>query len=459
MNSAALPAPAPAPALSPTERMLRGAVLPTLLRLSAPNVVGLFASTVVIGYDGFILGRLGSDALAGVALVLPLAMLMLQMSAGGIGAATTGAVARALGAGDRRLAARLAQHALMIALAAALLFTAVGTSRGFYTLLGGQGTVLDTAHRYAAVLFSGAAVVWLTNVLAGIVRGTGEMLVAAAALLATTAVHLLLCPALVFGAGPLPALGVAGAAASTLVSNGIAGIGLALWLSRRAGAVDIARAAWAPARELFARVLRVGLPASLSPVISNTSIALATAWMATFGAAAVAGYGIAARLEYILVPIAFGVGSALTAMVATNLGAGQLARARQITWLGAGLVLAVTGAIGVWAALFPQVWMGLFTADAAVRDAGVAYLRAVGALYGFFGLGLALFFASQGAGRLLWPLVATATRMAVVAAGGWLAVRGLQPASMNALLAVIAVSFAAFGGTVAIATARSRWGR
>ncbi|TFY97728.1 MATE family efflux transporter [Ramlibacter humi] len=457
MNTATMVAAATTAA--PTQRMLHGAVVPTLMRLSTPNVVGLFASTVVIGYDGFILGRLGSEALAGVALVLPLAMLMLQMSAGGMGAATTGAVARALGAGDRALASRLAQHAMLIAIAASLLFTVLGTSGVVFTAMGGRGSVLETAGRYAGVLFGGAAVVWLTNVMAGIVRGTGEMLAAALALLTTTAVHLLLCPALVFGAGPLPALGVAGAATSTLVSNGVAGIGLALWLSRRAGAVDILRTRWNLDRELFHRILRVGLPASLSPVISNTSIALATAWMAAFGPAVVAGYGIAARLEYILVPIAFGVGSALTAMVATNLGAGQSVRAKQVTWLGSALVFAITGAIGAWAALFPAAWMNLFTNDAAIRGAGTGYLRVVGACYGFFGLGLALFFASQGAGRLLWPLVATATRMAVVATGGWLAVRGLAAPSMPALTAVIAVSFAAMGLTVGIATARSDWSR
>jgi len=91
MTAAALPASAA------TQRMLRGPVLPTLLRLATPNVLGLFANTIVIGFDGYIVGRLGAEALAGVAVVLPLAMLMLQMSAGGLGGSTTAVVARALG--------------------------------------------------------------------------------------------------------------------------------------------------------------------------------------------------------------------------------------------------------------------------------------------------------------------------------------------------------------------------
>lgn len=440
--------------------MLHGPLLPTLLRLATPNIVGLFAMTLMIGYDGFILGRLGADALAGVALVLPLSMLMLQMSAGGLGGATTAAVARALGAGDAEQASRLGQHALLLACIAALGFTLADAALGqrLYAAMGGREGSLADATAYSRILFGGAAVIWLTNVLAAVVRGAGGMMLASSALLGTTALHLVLCPLLVFGFGPVPALGVAGAAASLLIANAAAGVGLAAHLVRPAGAVNLLRWRWRSMAPLYRGILRVGLPASLNPVISNASIALATAYMGSFGTLAVAGYGIAARLEYILVPIAFGFGSALTAMVATNMGAGQARRAKQVTWAGAGVVLAVTGAIGIAAALWPGAWMGLFTADEAVRQAGSGYLRLVGGSYGFFGLGLALFFASQGAGRMLWPLVASTTRLLVIAAGGWLCIHALA-APPAAFFAVVALSFAAYGLTLALAVRASQWER
>ena len=358
-----------ASALSPTQRMLSGPVLPTLLRLATPNIVGLFAMTIMIGYDGFILGRLGADALAGVALVLPLSMLMLQMSAGGLGGATTAAVARALGAGDREQASRLAQHALILALVAALFFTALEAALGarLYTAMGGRDGALADAIAYSSIFFGGITVIWLANVLAAVVRATGNMLMASLGILGTTALHLVLCPVLVFGFGPVPAMGAAGAAASSVTANAIASIALTLYLVRPAGAVHLMRWGWRASTPLFRAILRVGLPASLNPVISNASIALATAYMGTFGTIAVAGYGVAARLEYILVPIAFGFGSALTAMVATNMGAVQAVRAKQVTWAGAGMVLAVTGVIGVAAALWPNAWMSLFTTDEAVH--------------------------------------------------------------------------------------------
>ncbi|MCU0923478.1 MAG: MATE family efflux transporter, partial [Burkholderiaceae bacterium] len=139
--------PAATPAASHTQQMLHGPVLPTLLRLATPNVIGLFAMTVVIGYDGYILGKLGADALAGIALVFPLSMLMMQMSGGGIGGAVTAAVARALGAGRGEEAGRLAQQSVLIAGVGAAAFTLVllGFGRGVYAAMGGRGAALDTA--------------------------------------------------------------------------------------------------------------------------------------------------------------------------------------------------------------------------------------------------------------------------------------------------------------------------
>ena len=121
----------------------------------------------------------------------------------------------------------------------------------------------------------------------------------------------------------------------------------------------------------------------------------------------------AARLEYLLVPLVFGLGAPLVALVGTNIGAGQRERALRIALAGGAIAFAVTEAIGVAAAMWPQAWLGLFSADPHVLETGSAYLRIVGPAYGFFGLGLALYFASQGAGRLFWPLSAGFLRMLV----------------------------------------------
>ena len=445
---------------SATYKMLHAPLMPTLLRLATPNVIGLVATTIVIGYDGYILGRLGADALAGIALVLPLAMLMLQMSVGGIGGATTAAVARALGAGRSEDAGRLAQQALFIGGLLAAIFTLVllGFGRTVFAAMGGTGAALSAALDYSDILFGGAIVIWSANVLAAVVRGAGNMLLPSLMLLGTALVHLALCPLLVFGWGPVPALGVAGAATSTLAVNALAAAVLVAYLLRRHGAVHLHRSPWRLRVHLLRDILRVGLPASLSPVISNACIAVATAFVGSFGTAALAGYGIAARLEYILVPIAFGFGTALTAMVATNMGAGQTARAHRVAWAGGAVVAVITGAIGLVASIAPMLWMNLFTADTAVRDFGASYLHIVGGFYGMFGLGLALFFASQGAGRMFWPVAGSLARLLVLAVGGWACIHVFQTPATG-FFVVVAVSLFVYGAVIAGAIRSGSWTR
>jgi putative MATE family efflux protein len=443
-----------------TRDLLHAPLLPTLLRLATPNIIGLFATTVVIGYDGYILGRLGADALAGVALVFPLSMLMLQMSAGGIGGAVSAAVARALGGGSSHEANRLAQQALLLAFALAALFALVMLTSGsaIYGAMGGKAAALHAAMAYSNVLFGGALVIWLTNILAAIVRGAGNMLLPSLMLTAIAAVHLLLCPLLVFGWGPLTGLGVAGAAVSTLCTNALAAAVLAAHLIRSKGPVQLCHAGWRPQRDLLRVILRVGAPASLSPVLSNGSIAAATALIGSYGTAALAGFGVAARLEYIMVPIAFGFGTALTTLVATNMGAGQHARALRATWSGSVVVGAITGAIGITAAIQPALWMNYFSSDPAVLAFGSAYLHVVGTCYGLFGFGLALFFASQGAGRMFWPLAGSVARLVVVALGGWIAVQVLR-LPVQGFFFIIAAGFAVYALTIAAPIGLGSWAR
>ena len=441
-----------------TRELLHAPLLPTLLRLATPNVIGLFATTVVIGYDGYIVGRLGADALAGVALVFPLAMLMQQMSNGGMGGAVASAVARALGGGRSDEAHRLVPHAVLIALVLALLFTGglLGFGRHVFGAMGGRGAALDAALAYSNVLFGGALLVWLPTILSAVVRGTGNMVLPSLMLTLTAAIHLVLCPLLVFGWGPVPGLGVAGAATSTLATSLLTGLILAAHLLRGKGPIQLRHAGWGLRPALLRTILRVGAPASLSPVLSNGSIAAATALIGSYGTAALAGYGVAARLEYIMVPIAFGFGTALTTLVATNMGAGQRDRALRAAWTGASVVALITGTIGTTAALAPALWMNHFTADPAVRAFGGDYLQIVGASYSLFGLGLALFFASQGAGRMFWPLAGSVARVVVVAGGGWLAVRVFNVPATG-FFVVIAAGFAVYAAMIGGAIWLGRW--
>jgi len=443
-----------------TRLLLEGPVMPTLLRLAAPNVLVMVLQAAVSTLDGVFVGWLGADALAGVSLVFPLVMLMQTMSAGGMGGGVASAVARALGAGRRDDANALASHAVLIALGMSALFTVglLGAGPAIFRAMGGRDGTLSAAIAYGNVVFGGAAAYWLYNTLSSVVRGSGNMGLPATALALSATVYLALSPALIMGWGPFPALGVAGAATASLLSFVLASGALFVYLVSGRGLVRLSLFQHRLRGALFWEILRVGAPGSLNTVMTNLTIVLVTGLVGPFGAHALAGYGVGARLEYLQIPLVFGLGSALVTLVGTNAGAKQHRRAEHIAWVGAGLAAGVTGTLGVAAALFPHGWIRLFSADPEILAVGSAYLRIVGPTYGFFGLGLAFYFASQGAGHLAWPLAAGFARLVIAALGGWLASRWLG-GGLAGVFASMALALVVFGSVVGLAVKLGAWRR
>ena len=409
-----------------TRLLLEAPIAPTLLRLGAPNVLVMLAQAGVGLIETYFVGKLGTDALAGMALVFPAVMLMQMTSAGAMGGGIASAIARALGARRRDDADALVLHALLIAAVFALVFmiTVVAGGRWLYTRMGGSGGALDAAMLYSNWVFGGALLVWLFNTLSAVIRGAGNMALPAYVTVAGAVLLLPLSPLLIFGWGPLPGLGIAGGAIALLLYYLASSAVLAayLWSPRSLLRPSLRglQLRWA----LFADILRVGLVGTVSTVATNLAIGITTALVGAYGTAAIAGYGTASRLEYLLVPLVFGLGAPLVAMVGTCIGAGQRERALRATWIGAAIAFAMTEAIGLWAAAYPAAWLSLFNTEPAMIEAGSQYLRIVGPWYGFFGLGLVLYFASQGAGRLLWPVLGNIARLVVAVAGGWLALHG-----------------------------------
>jgi MATE family, multidrug efflux pump len=457
MSTASLPAENGGAHDRRTRVLLEAPIARTLLRLGAPNMLVMGAQASVGLVETYFIGKLGTDALAGVALVFPVVMTMQMMSAGAMGGGIASSVARALGAGRRAEANALALHALVIALAFGLAFTIaiLGGGRALYHLMGGRGRSLDAALTYSGVVFAGAVLIWLFNSLAALIRGTGNMHVPAI-VTCTGAVFLIpMSPVLIFGWGPFPTLGIAGGAVALLTyyALGILALAAYLWSGR-----SVLRPPLAGARlrwPLFREILRVGLVAALVTVSTNITIMVCTGLVGEFGPAAIAGYGTGSRLEYLLVPLVFGLGGPLVAMVGTCIGAGHLERALRVAWIGAAMASALTELIGLCAASDPRAWLSLFDTDPAMIDAGSRYLHAVGPFYGFIGLALSLYFASQGSGRLLWPLVANLARLTIAAAGGWLALR--WSGDLGHVFLAQSAALVAFGLINAAAVAGGAW--
>lgn len=445
-------------ALDPrTRRLLEAPIVPTLLRLGAPNVLVMLSQAGVGLIETWFVGRLGTSALAGMSLVFPVVMLMQMTSAGAMGGGIASAIARALGARRKEDADALVAHALWISVLFGLLFMIAVLTGGhwLYASMGGTGAALEAALTYSNWVFAGAILVWIFNSLSAVLRGTGNMAVPAFVTVGGMLVLVPLSPLLIFGWGPVPGMGIAGGAIALLVYYLIGSVILAAYLWKGKSVLRPTIRFSALRRPLFADILRVGLAGAVSTVATNLAIGITTGLVGSFGTAAIAGYGTGARLEYLLVPLVFGFGAPLVAMVGTCIGAGQRERALRATWAGAALSFVMAETIGLLAAAFPHAWLSLFDTDPAMLAAGAQYLRTVGPAYGFFGVGLVLYFASQGAGRLFWPVAGNVLRLIVAAGGGWLALR--MGASLQVVFLAQALALLVYGTVNAGSIAGGAW--
>lgn len=450
-------APTPQGAAAP-HPLLAGAILPTLLRLALPTSFAMVATALVAIAETSYVGLLGTLPLAGLALVFPMVMLQQMMSSGAMGGGISSAISRALGAGDAVRAAALAQHAFLIGSSAGLFFFALFQLAGpaIYGLLGGRDGVLPEALAYSNVVFFGAPGIWLANTFASVLRGTGNMVVPSVVLLAVAGAQIVLGGTFGLGLGPFPRLGMAGVALGQAVAFSAGALYLYWHLASGRARITLSLSTISPSWDMLRDICKVGAVACISPLQTVLAILILTRLVSALGTEALAGYGIGTRLEFLLIPITFAIGVASVPMVGMAIGAGDAARARRVAWTAGLVATAGLTVIGLIVAVKPLLWAGLFTSDPAILAAASTYLRWAGPFYGLFGLGLCLYFASQGSGRILGPVLAGTARLFVILVGGlWLV-------SMNAaawqLFALVGAAMAVYGAATAFSVWVVDWG-
>ncbi|MBR1188432.1 MATE family efflux transporter [Bradyrhizobium sp. AUGA SZCCT0160] len=450
--------PAAIPA-APVNNLLTSPILPTLLKLALPNAIAMVGTALVAVAETSYIGRLGTEPLAGIALVFPFVMLTQMMSAGAMGGGVSSAISRALGAGNRDRAASLALHAAMIGTCAGLFFTVVmlAFGRQFYSLLGGRGGVLEQAMQYSHVLFSGAVSIWLVNTLASVVRGTGDMRIPSAVLIVVAFVQVVVGGGLGLGLFGLPKLGMPGVAAGQLTAFTLGAIFLAWYLASGRSRLKLNFTAFRFERDMFVDILKVGAISCLAPLQTVLTILIFTKIVAGLGTETLAGYGMGSRLEFLLVPIAFAFGIASVPMVGMAVGAGLVARARRVAWTAAAAAGLTVGLIGLVVAIKPTLWISLFTSDPGVTAAASSYLAWAGPAFGFFGTGLALYFASQGAAKVGGPVMAGTIRLLLVGLGGWWLASSGAPAWT--LFALVGAAMVVYGLSTVLFIRFTRWGK
>ncbi|WP_137177420.1 MATE family efflux transporter [Roseomonas sp. AR75] len=422
-----------------------------ILALAAPTALVALLQVAAQLFETWLAARQGTAALAGWAVVLPFALLMQMMSAGAMGGGVSAAIARALGGNRRDDAAALVLHAALIALAAALLF-AIPLALAPRTVLGWVGgpEAAEAAAPYAIWLFGlGALPAWLANTLASVLRGGGRHALAARVLMLGWLFYPPLAWLLVEPAG----MGLAGIGAAFAVVFWIAALAMAL-VVLRGGAGFAPRLRVVPSGAMFHRILAVGLVACGLAAIANLTTIMVTAQFAPLGPAAVAGYGISARLEFLMIPLVFGVGSALTALVGRAAGAGDWAEARALAWTGGGLAFLLAGACGLLVWLFPAHFARAFSDDPAVVAIAARALGVIAPAYAAFGAGMAMYFACQGAGRMGWPVAGAVSRFVIAVFGGALLA---GPLGLDGQFLAVALGITAYGALTAFSVRPNVW--
>jgi putative MATE family efflux protein len=404
--------------------LLTGPIGPALWRLASPTTAFMVLQIFVILFDVWLVASLGLESLAAAAIVGPFIVFVMNVSSGAFGGAVASAIARALGAGRHDDARALVLHTLVVAAGFGALCTIFAWTLAppLYRLIGGEGEVLRLARSLSDVWFSGVVFVWAVNMLSGALRGAGNAALPARIGLVGTGLYVPLSLVLTLGVGEIPGLGLVGTAIAGITSSTVVLVLelRALWNGRVGFSPSLGGRGLQ--RRLFAEIMGVASTGFMITLFGNASAIVMTGLVGRFGTAALAGYSIGSRLEHMLGALCYGIGTGAITLIGVAAGANAWTRAVRVAWVAGLCGTVVTGAIGGVIALMPETWARLFTSDPEVIAASVAYLTRVTPFYALFGLGLALHFAGQGAGRMTMPFLAMAARAAFALGGGWIAI-------------------------------------
>ena len=441
-----------------TQEFLSKPIVPLLIRMSAPNTVAFFIQSLVVLTEVWFISKLGTDSLAAVALAFPLLMITQTMSGGALGGAITSAIARSMGANDIDRVEKLIWHSVVISLGGALIFLILFLFFGnqLLFLLGGRGEILQESYAYCSVLFFGGALLWLSGSLSAVLRGMGNMRFPATLMVIASSFQVVLSGGFILGWFGFPKLGVPGAAVAVLITSAIMVTVILIKLQSNSVPASLKKEKFQLSKSLFDNIFEVAIPASVSPLLTVGTILVLTGLVGTFGTEALAGYGIGSRVEFLMIPLIFGIGTAMTSIVGANIGAKEIIRAEKVGIYGGSTAGIVSVFIGLTLALFPESWIQFFTNDPKAFEVTKQYIQLVGPFYVFQGVGLSLYFASQGANAMKWPTIATIIRFLVASIGGAISVYWLG-LGIESIFISSSVAMTIFGIMIFVSIKRGAW--
>ena len=424
-----------------------------VLLLAVPMVLEMSMESLFAVVDVFWVSRLGSEAVAVVGLTEAV-MSLIYAVAIGISFAATAIVARRIGENNPALAAQAAGQILVLGTGIA---AALGVVLGWFAgdilrLMGASNEVIALGSGYARVMLGGNITVFMIFLVNAVFRGAGDAVIAMRTLWLANGLNIILDPCFIFGWGPFPEMGVAGAAVATNIGRGI-GVLYQLWhLTARAGRVRIRLPDLLPHRESLVTILKTSGNGIAQLLIATTSWVGLFKILAVFGSPVLAGYTIAIRVVIFALMPAWGLANAGATLVGQNLGAGRPDRAEESVRIATRYNVIFLGAVGLGFIVFSRFIVGLFTSDPQVLPEAVRALWIISLAFPLYAAGMCLEATFNGSGDTWTPTrlnffclwlgqVPLAWLLAVPASLGPLGVYIAVPVSFTALTVWSAVLF------------------
>jgi putative MATE family efflux protein len=373
--------------------------------LAVPMVLEMVMESVFAVVDIFFVSQWGgAEAVAAVGITETI-MTLVYAIAFGLSMATTALVSRRIGEKRPQEASVQAVQAIITALAISFLIAIPGLfyAKDLLRLMGASETVLEHYSGYATIMLGGNAIVMLLFVCNAVFRGAGDAATAMRVLWIGNLLNVILDPLLIFGWGPIPSLGIEGAAIATTIGRGVAVIYQLYVLIRGNARVNIRNASFVPNFKYIGHLLNISIGGIAQSLIATISWLFMMRLVAHFGSLAVAGYTIAIRIMIFALLPSWGLSNAASTLAGQNLGAKRPDRAEKAVWQVARINFITMGLIGVLLAIWPGAVIGLFTADIGIIEVGIPSLRIMAYGFAFYALGMAVVQAFNGAGDTRTP--------------------------------------------------------
>ncbi len=383
-----------------------GSIGRAIILLAIPMVLEMLMQSIFGVVDVFFVGRLGADAVAAVGMTDSLMVLVYAVGMG-ISMAATAMVARRIGEKKEKEASIAAFQALIAGLVTSIPIAILGIAYApeLMALMGASEGVIEIGSTYCAILLGSNILILYLFLINAIFRGAGDAVLAMRVLWLANLINIFLDPALIFGWGPFPELGVTGAAIATSIGRGIGVLYQLYILIRGNGRVRLFLDQLKLDRDMMRRLISISWPGMIQYGVATASWMLIFRIVALFGSTAMAGYTIAIRIIIFALLPSWGMGNAAATLVGQNLGAGQPDRAERSVWITAYWNMAFLGLVAFFMFIYAVDLMEIFTTEAPIIAVGVDCLRIVSVTYIFFAFGMVSVQAFNGAGDTKTPTI------------------------------------------------------